>query len=535
MPRKSSIIDSKNTEEKLNKPRLSKKDKTVTISATETVATLVTSPVTTPVATLVTNPVASPVTNPVASPVTTLVTSPVTTLETISSPVTNIVKPKRGRKSKSELMALLNNTNTNTNMLQLHIDESASAISSTSSSSNNNNIITEMSDIKNEIIQTSSVTKSVVDDDLDAVIVNDLETDVDDNKKVIKKRGRKPKGGKIIQNIVINETQKVDKPNVILHLKCSLKDLQQSSTACSIESYNFNSNELGYDIISKNDNVKAPKVIKDTTLSLSSLGGVSSSLINDIKGFNIVANTNTNSNTNSNSSLVKDRDLDLSRNNYSKYSNYDNDDDDYDDEDEEHDDDYSDNKNRGTSKTIWRKLKQLEHNLHINNVNNKKSACFWCTCDFDNPPIYVPKHFINGTYHVYGCFCSPECGVAHLMNEPIDSSAKFERYHLLNHIYSKIYDYKKNIKPAPNPYYMLEKFYGNLSIQEYRALLRNERLFLIVDKPLTRILPELHEDNDEFILNNKIIASNNYQLKSRMQKKKPSKGLIMNEKFGLAV
>ena len=273
----------------------------------------------------------------------------------------------------------------------------------------------------------------------------------------------------------------------------------------------------------------------DTTLSLSSLGGVSSSLINDIKGFNIVANTNTNSNTNSNSSLVKDRDLDLSRNNYSKYSNYDNDDDDYDDEDEEHDDDYSDNKNRGTSKTIWRKLKQLEHNLHINNVNNKKSACFWCTCDFDNPPVYVPKYFINGTYHVYGCFCSPECGVAHLMNEPIDSSAKFERYHLLNHIYSKIYDYKKNIKPAPNPYYMLEKFYGNLSIQEYRALLRNERLFLIVDKPLTRILPELHEDNDEFILNNKIIASNNYQLKSRMQKKKPSKGLIMNEKFGLAV
>jgi hypothetical protein len=505
MPRKSSIIDSKNTEEKLNKPRLSKKDKTVTISATETVTTLVTSPVTTLVATTETNP------------------------------VTNIVKPKRGRKSKSELMALLNNTNTNTNMLQLHIDETTSA-SSNSSSNSNNNIISEMSDIKNEIIQTSSVSENVVDDDLDAVIVNDLETDVDNNKKVIKKRGRKPKGGKIIQNIVINETQKVDKPNVILHLKCSLKDLQQSSTSCSIESYNFNSNELGYDIITKNDNVKAPKVIKDTTSSssLSSLGGVSSSLINDIKGFNIVTNSNTNSNSNSNSSLVKDRDLDLSRNNYSKYSNYDNDDDDYDDEDEEHDDDYSDNKNRGTSKTIWRKLKQLEHNLHINNVNNKKSACFWCTCDFDNPPIYVPKHFINGTYHVYGCFCSPECGVAHLMNEPIDSSAKFERYHLLNHIYSKIYDYKKNIKPAPNPYYMLEKFYGNLSIQEYRALLRNERLFLIVDKPLTRILPELHEDNDEFILNNKIIASNNYQLKSRMQKKKPSKGLIMNEKFGLA-
>jgi hypothetical protein len=47
-------------------------------------------------------------------------------------------------------------------------------------------------------------------------------------------------------------------------------------------------------------------------------------------------------------------------------------------------------------------------------------------------------------------------------------------------------------------------------------------------------LPELHEDNDEFILNNKIIPSNNYQLKSRMQKKKPNKGSILNEKFGLS-
>jgi hypothetical protein len=172
--------------------------------------------------------------------------------------------------------------------------------------------------------------------------------------------------------------------------------------------------------------------------------------------------------------------------------------------------------------------------LHINNVNNKKSACFWDSCDFDNPPIYIPKHFINGTYHVYGCFCSPECGVAYLMNENIDSSTKFERYHLFNHIYTKIYDYKKNIKPSPNPHYMLDKFYGNLSIQEYRSLLRNERLFIIVDKPLTRILPELHDDNDDFILNSKIIPSNNnYQLKSRMQKKKTNKNSILNEKFGL--
>ena len=100
--------------------------------------------------------------------------------------------------------------------------------------------------------------------------------------------------------------------------------------------------------------------------------------------------------------------------------------------------------------------------------------------------------------------------------------------------YSQIkYNYSKNIVPAPDPHYMLNKFLGNLSAHEYRSLLGNERLFLIIDKPLTRILPELHEYNDEFILNNKIIPSNNYQLKTRLQKKKQDKNAILNEKFGI--
>jgi hypothetical protein len=119
------------------------------------------------------------------------------------------------------------------------------------------------------------------------------------------------------------------------------------------------------------------------------------------------------------------------------------------------------------------------------------------------------------------------------MEENIDSSSKFERYHLLNHIYSKIYDYKKNIKPAPNPFYLLDKYYGNLSIQEFRSLLRNERLFLVVDKPLTRILPELHEDNDDFIINNKIIPANSFSIKKKLQRKQQTKTNIVNEKFGV--
>ena len=367
--------------------------------------------------------------------------------------------------------------------IQLHINELDSAnganhkIQSLSESEllgENNVIISNVSNKEKVYNENDDITDDVDDDADDTMLVT-----VADQKPAIKKRGRKPKGGKIIQQVVPINNQKIERPNVILHLKCSMKDLQATNgSSCLIESFNFASKtDLSYELLNGSD----------AKLSQN---------MNQIANLNQPHNSNTMDNNN-----------------------------DYDDDD--------DVVCKDNNKEIWRKLKQLEHNLHVNNINNKKSACFWCTCDFDNPPVYIPKHYINDTYHVYGCFCSPECGVAHLMHESIDSSTKFERYHLLNHIYSKIYEYKKNVKPAPNPYYMLEKYYGNLSIQEYRSLLRNERLFLIVDKPLTRILPELHEDNDEFILNNKIIPSNNYQLKSRMQKKKPNKGSILNEKFGL--
>ena len=347
---------------------------------------------------------------------------------------------------------------------------------------------------KNAVITATTATTDKVSDENpdnqgnDNNIIFSIEETKDENNVILsnqeeqkpvggKKRGRKPKGGKIIQQIVPLNNNTETKPNIILHLKCSLKELQtNASLSSNIESFNFlTKNELKYEIITSNQN--------------------------------IFSNSNNYSNNNINTNDDND--------------NYD------------EDDCYSKNK-EGNIREVWKKLKQLQHNLHINNISNKKSACFWCTCDFDNPPVYIPKHFIKGSYHVYGCFCSPECAAAHLMEENIDSSSKFERYHLINNIYTKIYDYKKNIKPAPNPFYLLDKYYGNLSIQEYRSLLRNERLFLVVDKPLTRILPELHEDNDDFIINNKIIPVNTLLIKKKLQKKPQTKNNILSEKFGLA-
>jgi hypothetical protein len=298
-----------------------------------------------------------------------------------------------------------------------------------------------------------------------------------------KKRGRKPKGGKIVQQTLAPPPKKEEKPNIILHLKCSVKDLDENSEFNmknnSIESFNFENSKKDflYEVIDNNQE-------RYQTTPPPSLTYNSNDLTNNLFATQC-------------QKKIQD--------------------------------------NEEETKEIWRKLKNLEYNLHTNNISDKKSACFWCSYDFDNPSIYIPKYVMRDTYHVYGCFCTPECATAHLMNESIDTSTKFERYYLLNHIYSKIYNYTKNIKPAPDPHHMLEKYYGSLTIQEYRSILKTDRLFLIVDKPLTRILPEFHEDNDEFIINNKIIPSNNYQAKNKLAtiKKNQTKNSILSEKFGL--
>jgi hypothetical protein len=152
------------------------------------------------------------------------------------------------------------------------------------------------------------------------------------------------------------------------------------------------------------------------------------------------------------------------------------------------------------------KVKILDYHLHKNHSLNKNACCFWCTYDFENEPTYIPKYILNETFHVYGNFCSAQCAVGFLFNENIDASTRYERYYLLNHMYS---DYAKNIKPAPNPFYMLEKFLGNLTIDEYRSLSKTaDRMYILIDKPITKIMPEFHEDNDEYIITNKIIPSN---------------------------
>jgi hypothetical protein len=305
-----------------------------------------------------------------------------------------------------------------------------------------------------------------------------------------KKRGRKPKGGKLIQNAEAVENTMVSPVNVILHLRCSLKDLEIPEPTLVLDPLAYNP-AVPPEIMSYEE---------ETNFSSYSIEAEPQRAYTEVLCKKCSQPT---TEEQSEDLLQEDESVSL--------------------------------------KTVHQKLRKLRTQFYKNTLNDKKSACFWCTYEFDNEPCYIPKFDMDESVAGYGCFCRPECAVGYLMNEPMNDSTKFERYQLLNHIYSKVYGFKKNIKPAPSPYYLLDKFYGSLTIQEYRRLLKTEHMLLVLDKPMTRILPELHEDNDEFILNiyggvktNQGVSSGQFKVKRQSEKGQgPTKSSIMKEKFGM--
>jgi hypothetical protein len=365
----------------------------------------------------------------------------------------DVTKKKRGRKPKNVVETIINETIINDTIINDTIINDTiindTIINDTIiNDTNQDEVLESIDEFETYLIQDGN---SIIDADSTDVNAYIEEQQI----KLPKKRGRKPKGGKIIDNLMLEEINIIHEPNIILHLKCKFSDLNQSALNYDykgVDSFQFEKSkgsELGYHVIENN--------------------------------------------------VISTHD--------SSGSNYDND-----------------------VKNISNKIKNMSYNLQHNNISDKKSDCFWCTCSFDNPPIYIPKHQINNIYQCYGCFCSPECATAFLFKESIDTSTRFERYYLLNHIYNKVFNYTKNVKPAPDPFYTLNKYYGTLTIQEYRRLFKSERLLIVVDKPLSRVLPELHEYNDDIMLNENIQTTGKYTIKRKTKQKKTD---ILNEAFNI--
>ncbi len=102
-------------------------------------------------------------------------------------------------------------------------------------------------------------------------------------------------------------------------------------------------------------------------------------------------------------------------------------------------------------------------------------ACLWCCENFSWKPAVIPCRYesdvmngpIKGQYRVYGNFCCPECALSYLLEENIDTNARWERISWMHLIYGK--SCGGRLYPAPSRM-TLKKFGGVYTIEEFRDL-----------------------------------------------------------------
>ena len=108
--------------------------------------------------------------------------------------------------------------------------------------------------------------------------------------------------------------------------------------------------------------------------------------------------------------------------------------------------------------------------------------CYWCSHAFENAPCFLPTKEENDVYHVYGNFCTPQCGLAYLLNEHLDSHVRWERMSLLHRMYRPVGSPAGRLYPAP-PRECLLSFGGTHTYQSFRAIIEKSSVRIDIQKP----------------------------------------------------
>uniref|UniRef100_A0A6C0IXB8 MYM-type domain-containing protein n=1 Tax=viral metagenome TaxID=1070528 RepID=A0A6C0IXB8_9ZZZZ len=123
-------------------------------------------------------------------------------------------------------------------------------------------------------------------------------------------------------------------------------------------------------------------------------------------------------------------------------------------------------------------------------ISSTSVYCWWCCHPFSNIPCAIPYEYIDKTFKVYGVFCSPECAAAYIFDN-YNNNDVWEKYSLLNFMYSKLYNEKNiKIKLAP-PRQTLKIFGGSLYIKHFRENNTNyKKDYKIINPPMVSIIPQ---------------------------------------------
>lgn len=177
-------------------------------------------------------------------------------------------------------------------------------------------------------------------------------------------------------------------------------------------------------------------------------------------------------------------------------------------------------------------LLQLVHCNKFNKWPEKtNTSCFWCCHEFGGTPWGIPYKYEDNLFHLFGIFCSPNCCASYIFDESCNNNIKWERFSLLNLLYSKVYGELEDITLAPSKL-ALKKFGGSLEIDEYRDKFKTKNTFVLKFPPLVSIIPILDEINKNKIniknsMNNKFIPVDKNRIKKantelKLKRSKPS-------------
>ena len=138
-------------------------------------------------------------------------------------------------------------------------------------------------------------------------------------------------------------------------------------------------------------------------------------------------------------------------------------------------------------------------------------ACWWCSCQFKTRPCGLPVSYKDGTYNLIGNFCSPECAASYNFNN-INNTEIWEKYALLNMMYTNVY--KNKIKLAP-PRNTLKKFGGCLTIEQFRANNSNNCEFKVILPPIKSVIPQIEYSNNNKGFSSETNNKSTYKLKRK--------------------
>lgn len=140
-------------------------------------------------------------------------------------------------------------------------------------------------------------------------------------------------------------------------------------------------------------------------------------------------------------------------------------------------------------------LKDFEEKNKNNEWPSSTSIhCYWCCHRFDGAPIGIPVKYVDGRFHVYGCFCSLECAAAYNFGSQDSYDEILERHQLLNLLARKL-GHCQRVRSAPDRL-SLKMFGGHLDIDSFRLFTKSNKVIGLNFPPMMTITQQIEEFND---------------------------------------